>query len=112
MMVWVLLLCILLAVPVSAGAAGVTLAWDYVQGADPAVLFAIYKQVGCAESPTRATVDVSMQTWMDPGPFFVGEMVCYTVTAVDSVGLESSPSNVLAVRCKRASKRQVVCGGM
>ena len=88
----VLLLCL-----ASAGhAMSIMLAWDYVQGTDPAVSFAVYRQVGCFGDTSRRLVPLSPQTYTDPGPFLDSLLYCYNVTAVDAAGQESARSNTVS----------------
>ena len=77
-------------------AVSITLAWDYVQGTDPAVGFAVYRQVGCFGDTSRRPVPLSPQTYTDPGPFLDSLLYCYNVTAVDAAGQESAPSNTVS----------------
>lgn len=99
---WALLF--LLSLPVLASAATINLAWDYTQGSDLAVFFAVYRQTGCVGMGTRFVVDVSVQTLSDSGPFEVNTIYCYNVTAVDSAGQESTPSNTVAFQVQTSPK--------
>ena len=99
----------MLFLPRQSFATSLILAWDYVNGSDPAVAFAIYRLTNCSNTAVRFVVPVSTQTFTDPGPFVARIRYCYTVVAVNSVGTESAPSNTIAVLCKKAPRKQVVC---
>lgn len=109
---WCLLVLGVLLMPGRSGATSLTLAWDYVQGSDPAVAFAITRLTNCFNEAVRFVVPVSTQTFTDPGPFVARFRYCYTVVAVNSAGIESMPSNTVAVQCKKARRQQVVCQQM
>ena len=109
---WCLLFLGVLLLPGRSLATPLTLVWDYVNGSDPAVAFAIYRATGCFGEAVRFEVPVSTQTFTDPGPFVARFRYCYTVVAVNSVGTESAPSNTVAVQCKKARRQQVICQQM
>ncbi len=72
----------------------VTLLWDYTPGSDPAVQFDIYRDIGCSGVFTKvATQGVASQAFVDDG---LQPGVCYAwyVTAQNSAGQESHPSNI------------------
>ena len=106
---WFLVFLLMLLLPGRSGATSLTLAWDYVNGSDPAVAFAIYRLTNCSNTAVRFEVPVSTQTFTDTGPIVARLRYCYTVVAVNSVGSESNPSNTVAVLCKKAPRKQVVC---
>ena len=92
-MLWGVLL-----MPVSSMAASIQLAWDYIQGADPDVKFRIYSLISatCAGGWLAiADVSVPTQTYLD-ATLTPGLTYCYRVTALDSAGQESVPSNTVS----------------
>ena len=94
--------------PVSSKAASVQLIWDYTQGAIPAVGFAVYKHLGCDGETQRFTVPGSVLSFVDTS-VVQGLVACYFVTAVGEDGHESAASNIVAVKCTKARRHQVVC---
>ena len=107
---WYLLLLGVLLLPGRSVAIPLILAWEYTNNPEnPAVAFALYRLTGCAGEAVRFEVPVSTQTFTDPGPFVARLRYCYTVTAVNSVGEESMPSNTVAVQCKKVRRQQVLC---
>src|SRR6266568_4542114 len=69
------------------------LAWDYVQGVDPAVKFRIYRQVGGTGTfGLLAEVLYPETTYLDSA-IIQGVVYTYDVTAVDIQGVESTMTN-------------------
>lgn len=87
----------LLVIPRMSAAVSVQLAWDYVQGADPAIGFFVYKQVGCTGTFVKMTTTALPFTPLAYTDTAVsaGQTFCWKMTAVDAKGGESTFSNVL-----------------
>ena len=78
-------------------AVSVNLNWDYLQGGDQAVGFQLYRQANCAGVFVKLNtvlIPVTTVTFTDAS-ITAGQTYCWQVTAVDSIGMESTPSNVL-----------------
>jgi len=91
--VGVMLLCVGL-LAASAQAASVSLSWSYTQGADPASVFNVNRQPGCAGAFAKIVqIPVTQLTYTDsnlaPGTY------CWNITALDAQGGESVPSNTV-----------------
>ena len=88
---------LLLLCPLAVSAATIQLAWDYTQGVTPAVGFQMYRQEACAGPFVKlnaTSIPLATLTYLD-GTVIAGRLYCWQVTAHDSAGLESAPSNVL-----------------
>src|SRR5215510_7847050 len=88
--------CVLVVGFLTSSAWGILLAWDYVQGTDPAVGFHLTRALPCTDPPLQlgGLLPLSPTTFTDTA-LPAGQTACYQVRAVNSAGVESGPSNLL-----------------
>jgi len=95
---WKWFLLLVLALPLSAQAHTIRLAWDCRQDLDPSVAgFNMYRSEGCTNDYTKINplmIPSSSLAYDDTG-VSLGRVYCYRVTAQSALGMESTPSNTV-----------------
>ena len=101
-----LIVALLASLLTGAEAGTVNLAWDYVQGSDPAVGFNVYRQTSCSGVFIRLNSGLLPLTplmFVDTTIPLAGGLFCWQVKAQDALGSESTPSNVLSFSVPQAT---------
>src|SRR6266704_412250 len=104
------LILLLLVIPMNIHATDLTLTCDD----DPnntAVKFRMYKQLNCSNSFVPIG-DIIFPTLTFTEPNITTGTNCYQVTALDSLDVESIPSNTLTVTCSKGAHKTINCSGV
>jgi hypothetical protein len=99
-----LVLALLTADAASPTSATVTLGWDYVQGADPAVQVTVYRALDCMTYTPLAVLAIETRQFTDAA-VPLGSLTCWELAAEDAAGVESLGNPTVAVLCTRQGQR-------